>query len=284
MKLNNSIVMLQPGMYILRHPKGGLPPISVGRAPGGLGSVGRVEVISTPRTHGTILRDGSDCIVMHVMDAPVELLVTAYLAHEGAVVPALKVDQIGLDDVAPPAVKSPAQKARPDNAFEVAAAGVSLVGHVERTGDVLAGPAQCLGDPAGNLRLEGFQLVWPDRPQGVDVAYNASAESYGPLPRVTTGNFCGTRGEGRRLTEVTFALVGPNAEKHQLEGVAYFSGGFQMPVANGLALNGPSGLEHLTALRLQVVAAKPQDGKVNPWKPSARTKVLKSSKVVSNKK
>jgi len=285
MKLENSIVRLQPGMYILRHPKGGLSPISVGRAVGDDMCVGRVEVLSTSRTHGTILRDGADCIVMYVSGAPVDLLVTAYLTQEGGVVPALRIDQIGLDaermpQMAAPVVSKPAETTA---AIEVAATGITLIGHIERTGDLVASQGQSLGDAASGLRLEGFQVEWPDLPKGVNLQYSVAVEGHGALPQVGLGTFCGTRGQGRRITEVSFVLTGSNAQKFQLEGVANFSGGFHMPVVGGVALSGPSGLEHLVALSLRAVAGTQQTDKIgNLWEPSTRTRVLKSKK--TNKK
>ncbi len=244
MKLNNTIVLLQPGMYILRHPKGGLPPLSVSRAPGASGSTGKAELLATPRTHGAVLRDGSDCIVVHIMDAPVEFLVTAFLADETATVPALKIDRIALDEAAP-APSAP-------TAFAVASKGISLIGHIERTGDALVGADQLLGDPSSGLRLEGFQLVWPDKPEGVDVVYSVSVEGFGELPQVSTGAFCGSRGTASRITGLTLTLVGSNAAQYQLLGEAHFSGGFQLPLRSGVPLSGPSGLEHLTALGVTV--------------------------------
>jgi hypothetical protein len=282
MKLDNTIVRLQPGMYILRHPKAGLPPISVGRAVGDATSVGRVEVLSTPKTHGTILRDGSDCIVMYVTGAPVDLLVTAYLAKDGGVVPALRVDRIGLDEdgrqqTATPTVATIASSPHTSGGgIEVAASGLTLIGHIELSGDRSAADGQSLGEPASSLRLEGFQVEWPDQPEGVNLKYSVAVEGHGALPQVGVSNFCGTRGQGRRITEVTFVLVGPNAPNFQLEGVANFSGGFHMPVTSGEALSGPSGLEHLVALSLRVVANVKQSVKAaNLWEPSPRTRVLK---------
>lgn len=278
MHTTSSIIVLKPGMYILRHPKGGQAPLTVARAPGVAGSPGKVELLSTPNSHGSILRDGSDCIVMHVSQGPVELLVTAYLPHPGAAVPAIKIDQIGLDApgaaaAAPavaPAVAAPRQ-------IQISDKGVSVIGHIERTGDVVAGEGQRLGDPATSLRLEGFQVMWPDRPAGVDLAYSIAVEGIGATPVVQTGKFCGTRGQARRITEVTFALVGPQARQFALQGTAHFTGGFQMPIMSGMPVSGPSGLEHLTALTLAAVPAKAAGKQAaNPWDESAQTKVFKA--------
>lgn len=276
MHITSSTIQLKPGMYILRHPKGGQAPISVTRAPDSAQPGGKLEVVSTAGTHGTLLRNGSDCIVMHVSEAPVELLVSAFLPHAGAAVPALKIDQVGLDP-APAALPAvPAAAAAPARQIQVSDKGVSIIGHIERTGDVVVSDGQRLGDPATTLRLEGFQVMWPDRPAGVDLAYGIAVEGIGATPVVQSGKFCGTRGKALRITEVTFALVGPDARQFALEGTAHFTGGFAMPIVSGMAVSGPSGLEHLTALSLRTVPARATGKAANPWDESAQTKVFKA--------
>lgn len=282
MHITSSIVTLKPGIYVLRHPKGGLPPLSVARAPGDGSASGRMETIFTPNTHGAVLRDGSDCIVVHVMDAPVQLVVTAFLADADAVVPAMRVDQIGLDAPAAAIPATTDAKAQA-KAITVSDKGVSVIAHIERTGDVVASEGDCAGNPATNLRLEGFQVEWPDRPDGVDIVYSIAVEGLGAMPVVHSGKFCGTRGQARRITEVSFSLQGPRAHLYQLEGAAYFTGGFQVALSSGIAASGPSGLEHLTALRLRAVAASAAAVPANPWTESDRTTVFKAPKVAAKK-
>lgn len=278
-------------MYILRHPKQGMAPLSIARAPGTPGE-GKMETLGTAGTHHALLRDGSDCIVVHISEGPVSLLVTAFLAQQGDPVPALRVDQIGLDrpssptsatsatpaaarTLAPRAVPAPAPAPAPAG-IEVGLHGITLIGHVERHGDVVAAPGQPLGDPDSPLRLEGFQVVWPDRPDGVDLAYNIVVEGGGALPMVKSGKFCGTRGEARRIIAVTFALIGPCASQWRLDGTAYFSGGFQVPLQSAVPLSGPSGLEHLTAVTLSARLDEQAGAQRNPWQESASTKVFKT--------
>lgn len=289
MQLENSIVRLQPGIYILRHPKGGMPPISVGRALGDAQSTGRVEALSTPGTHGTILRDGSDCIVMQVSGAPVDLLVTSYLPAKGASMGKLRIDHIGLDEpstvpMVPAAPAAPVAQPVPRQVpaelpIQIAPHGLTLIGHIERVGDAVAVPGATLGDASSGLRLEGFQIEWPDAPAGVRLEYAVSVEGVGALPQATTGNFCGTRGQGLRINELHLHLTGPNASLYQLDGRAHFSGGFAIPVGDGAPISGPSGLEHLVALRLAVIGRgrRGADAPKGIWEPSSRTKVVKKS-------
>jgi len=316
MKITTTTVVLKPGMYVLRHPKGGLPTLTVTRAPGTAANNGRLETLSTPDTHGTILRNGADCIVMHVTLAPVELAVSAYLPDAAATVPSLRIDQIALDAAnpapapAPAVARVPALAAAPAPAvapvlaavpapaalplaapapavatapaakrsIQIANKGISVIAHIERTGDVVAGEGNAVGDPSKGLRVEGFQLMWPDRPAGVDLAYRISVEGVGAMPAVTTGKFCGTRGQARRITELSFTLIGPEAANYALDGTAWFTGGFQLPVSSGATLGGPSGLEHLTALSLKAVPTTAPTGTANnPWAESAATKVFRAT-------
>ena len=278
-------------MYILRHPKQGMAPLSIARAPGAPG-YGKMDTLGTANTHDALLRDGSDCIVVHISEGPVSLLVTAFLEQKGDPVPALRVDQIGLDRPsasAPSALAQPARTGAPlpsaraivaapaAASMQIGAHGITLIGHVESEGDVIAAPGDLLGDPHSLLRLEGFQVMWPDRPQGVDLAYNIVVEGGGALPMVKSGKFCGTRGEARRIIAVTFALIGPQASQWRLDGTAYFSGGYQVPLQSAVPLSGPSGLEHLTAVNLSATLDEQVGAQRNPWQESASTKVFKSN-------
>ncbi|MCG2582844.1 hypothetical protein [Massilia sp. TS11] len=265
MEIKNSVVALKPGIFILRHPADSAVPISISRAPGGRGNI---QALWTDGTQGAILRNGADCIVMHIKDAEVHLLVSAFV-EAGQPAPALRIDEIGLDDGAAAAL--PAAEA---DVLEIPPQGLSLVGHIERRGDCVAAPGATLGDPASAARLEGFQLEWPDKPKSIDLTYSAVIEDHGPTALMKCGDFCGTRGEARRLTEVSFSLIGKDAAKFELTGNAYFSGGFTVPVMSGMPLSGPSGLEHLVALELGTRIALPKAA--NPWKSDSRTKVFKS--------
>jgi hypothetical protein len=274
MELANSIVTLQPGMYILRHPKTGLPPISISRAAGKKEHNGTIQALYTPGTDGSVLRDGRDCIVMQVLNGAVDLLVTAYLEKTGAAVPSLKIDKIALESDAMTASTT---------ALEIPPTGISLIGHIERVGDRVTPVGQRLGDPSSDLRLEGFQVMWPDKPADVDLVYSANIEGTGITSTVSTGKFCGTRNAAKRLVGVKFELAGVRSADYELGGMAYFSGGFTSAISSGALLSGPSGLEHLTALSISVTDNAKNKAKKNPWEASPRTRVLKNPGTSSKK-
>jgi hypothetical protein len=272
-ELKNSLVTLQPGIYIIRHPGGSACALSVTRGPSG---PGKHEILSTPRTQGTLLRDGSDCIVMRVFGGPIELLVTAFVSPVGGPAPTLRIDQIGLDPE--PIAPLVQQDSLPSSKIiEISERGLSIIGHIQAIGDAVAGAGETIGQPGSHSRLEGFQLMWPDKPEGLDVVYGVTIEGGETTPMMTLGQYCGTRNMARRITEATFGLTGPKSNQHELQGFAHFSGGFVTPIVAGIGLSGPSGSEHLTALSLSVVpTTNPKNAKVNPWSDSARTKVFKA--------
>ncbi|UGQ45244.1 hypothetical protein [Massilia endophytica] len=255
--IHHSTVVLRPGLYILRHPgRGG--PLSIGRAAGDPAHCGTMEQLSTPGTHGAVLRGPQDCIVLQVATAPVELLVSAY----GAEPAELRLDAI---DLSPP---------RP--ALQVPAQGVSVVGYVDGAGEQVASGGALLGSTGDGGRLEGLQLLWPDRPEDVDLVCRITMEGKGHSPVVPSGRFLGSRGEGGRIVALSIGLAGPGAANYQLTGWAYFSGAYMLPVTSGAVLSGPTGLEHLTGIGVNVQAvlqeAKPAKAAKAAAKPRAKRK------------
>lgn len=277
MQVLTSVISLPAGLFVLRHPGNGMPPLTISRTPS---RTGKIETLLTNKTAGMVLKDGADCIVMHVIE-PVELLVAAFAAGGAASTPTVKIDRIALEPS--PAAAAPAAPSVPR--LVVKDKGISIVGHVERKGDVVAGEGEVLGNPALNHRVEGFQVMWPDRPAGIELVYGVTVEGVGALPPKNSGNFIGTRQEAKRITEASFALIGPNAKSYQLGGTAYFSGGFQIPVSSGAPLSGPSGLEHLTGLTLSVAPAVEKKTKAaSPWTESPKTKVFSAKKAAASTK
>jgi hypothetical protein len=205
---------------------------------------------------------------MQVLNAPVDLLVTAYLETAGLAVPSLKIDKIALEGDAASAAGRPLQ---------IPPKGISVIGHVERSGDQVVAEGQRLGDPQSNLRLEGFQVMWPDKPDSIDLSYSALVEGAGETPTVSTGKFCGTRNAAKRIVGVAFSLTGPQASNYKLTGEAFFSGGFTRAIDPGVQLAGPTGLEHLSALQLSVEKANVTKARQGAWAASPKTQIFKRS-------
>lgn len=286
MQILTSVVQLQPGLYLLRHPGNNMPPLSVTQTPN---TRAEIDVLTARPSGALVLENGSDCIVMRVANAPAELLVAAFSPTSAASAPAMKVDRVALDAPAQSITSatpvlhpvSPVMPIQPpaQNKLVIKDRGVSIVGHVERLGNVVAAEGEVCGNPAALQRIEGFQLMWPDRPDGVDLAYSVVVEGSGPLPAARSGKYVGSRGESKRITEVSIALIGPYAGRFQLAGTAYFSGGFQVALRSGVPAAGPSGMEHLTALALRIVPAvtAPARGANEPAARAAGTARVKAA-------
>lgn len=274
MNITNTILSLKPGLYIIRHTGGDNPPLSLTRTPA---STGKLQSLSSRGDHELTLSSTAEALVLNVLDGNIELLVTAY---GGRSTPTLRVDQIALD--APG--NAPTQSAEPPSAPQTSPSvaipedGLLIAAHVERQGDVLAAPGSLLGQKEGLQRIEGFQLEWLGRPEGVDIAYCAQIEGQGYLPLVKSGNFSGTRHAAQRITGLMFQLTGQNASQHLLSGHAYFSGGFALPITSGTYLSGPSGAEHLIGLAIKtekIPEASVKNATSNMWEASKNTKVFK---------
>src|SRR5690606_28432298 len=81
--------------------------------------------------------------------------------------------------VAPAAAPRVAQAAAPAvPAAPAAPISLSFEGHIERRGDVTVRD-DWLGNPQGNARIEGFNISWPTKPQGVDLAYSCRVAGLG---------------------------------------------------------------------------------------------------------
>ena len=257
------------------------------------GSRAKLETLITNKARGMSLVDGSDCIAMLVTEAPAELLIAAFSLSGTKVAPTIKIDRVALDRVAPDrvaptsqtSVAASAAQTRAQAAPSIPQKGLSILASLEKQGDKLALPGELAGDINADLRLEGFQVHWPDRPEGVDLAYGVVVDGLGAMPVVSSGNFSGTRHQGKRITEVTLALVGPKAQRYQLSGRACFSGGFQLPIHSGFPLSGPSGMEHLTGLCVNIVEQGDavRSSKARAVKPSAPAAGSSASKKVTSK-
>lgn len=255
--IRSSFLRLGPGAYVMRHPGNALAPLVLARSPAAADNGGTLQTIATAGELGLLLRDSNDCIMALVSGGPVQLLVSACLESADRPLPQLRLDRVALDALPTPTAPAPAAAPAAPKPITIGPHGISLIGHIQASGDRVAAPGEFLGDPQGKLPLEGFQAAWPDRPEGVDLSYGVTMERMPPAPDVLSGKFCGARHEGR-ITEVRFALTGPKATGWRLEGSAHFAGGFAVPVAPGKALCGPSGRELLTALRLRALPVEPK--------------------------
>lgn len=137
------------------------------------------------------------------------------------------------------------------------AAGLQLLAHVARLGDVMVGANEWVGGPSAPARVEGFLLRWPGRPADVQIRYAASVAGQRPgeVRIVETEEFTGTRGRARPLLGVMMELVGAGARNYSLGVEAVFLGApVRRATGSVVNLSGPTGREPLVGLRVAIAA------------------------------
>lgn len=308
LKLNSRVLALETGMYIFRYasrlPEGKEVCITLQQAPLGKGSVDFFPAEGVSRN--TLVKLG-DCVVIRIKGGTGAVLVTEYhLAEHGVISVDLRIDRIDTSEgimkkapaQSPPtlidATAAPAAGIAVPTVANIPAttqtAPISLAfeGHIERRGDVLVKDAW-LGNPEGRARIEGFSVSWPAKPQDVDLAYSCRVVGQGKQAAVLSGNFIGTRRKAAAIQAVTFGLIGPQQKSFQLSGQVVFAGCPPQDIVNGQEMSGPTGREHLVALRVNIsprvkdaplataLRAKNEPNRYqSPWEDPAITQVYKA--------
>lgn len=249
--VSSSIRILEPGMYIFRYasqlPEAAMICFTLQATPIGKGTIDFFPAEGVSRN--TLAKLG-DCIVGRVKGAVTALLVTEYRQTPDSSLHAdLRIDRIDTSEAI--ISRSHAPQVQPQTAPPAA---LLIAGHIERIGDTVMQDGW-LGDPTGKARIEGFVVEWPDRPDGVDIAYQCHVGGIGQQAPSLSGGYVGTRRQAAPITAVAFALVGPEAENYRLEGSVVFAGGVACPVIPGEELCGPSGREQLVAMQLSVFSS-----------------------------
>ncbi len=157
------------------------------------------------------------------------------------------------------------------------AAPLVFEGHIERRGDVRVDNGW-LGNPQGNARLEGFAIHWPNKPEGVDLAYSVRIQNQGKQPAALSGRYAGTRQKAMGITAITFGLIGPNQKQFQLDGQVVFSGAPPQTILNGHEIASPTGLDPLVAISLAIVPKSEANAPryQSPWEDPAITQIYKA--------
>ncbi|TSH97406.1 hypothetical protein FOZ76_06090 [Verticiella sediminum] len=297
-------------MYIVRYasqfPEGQEICITLQQAPLGKGSVDFFPAEGVSRN--TLVKLG-DCVVIRVKGDTGALLVTEYhMAARQEREVNLRIDRIDTSEALLELDRRSAAAAAPARPMPAAAPAASRLqaapsplapapmparvptasdgaspirlefeGHIERRGDVRV-EGGWLGNPDGTARLEGFIVHWPEKPQGVDLAYSCRVQGQGKQPAALSGRYAGTRRQALGITAVTFGLVGPQQKLYRLAGQAVFSGYPPQDVLNGQEVSSPSGHEHLVALKLSVSPKSEANAPryQSPWEDPAITKIYKA--------
>lgn len=273
LEITSSLKLLEPGMYLFRYASKlsaeDMICFTLQATPLGKGMIDFFPAEGVSRN--TLAKLG-DCIVGRVKGANTGVLITEYRQTANPELRAdLRIDRI---DTSEAIISS--QSAQPARTVETCE--LRIAGHVERIGDTVA-QGGWLGSPSANSRIEGFVIEWPDRPDGVDIAYQCYVAGIGQQPPTLSGGYVGTRRQAAPITAVAFALVGPNAESYHLEGTVIFAGSFACSVMPGEELRGPTGREPLVAMQLSVFpsSSRPEIAAPRSTSPWDSPEVLKTN-------
>lgn len=253
------LLTLEPGMYIVRYASQDTAEepclISLQPAPIGKSSVDFFPGETVVRN--TLSRLG-DTLIVRVKNGAGTLLITEY---QRADLPVRQVDlRVDRIDTSVDIIRSEQQRSAPvvaSKALEVAARAerhgspvvLKLIGHVQAQGDVTAN--EWVGNIDQEARLEGFAVVWPNKPQGVDVAYSCKVADV-LQPAVLSGNFSGSRGKRAPITAVAMALVGPRRAEYVLDAQAVFAGCPPQDLVDGQEVTAQQGQAKLVALHVSI--------------------------------
>lgn len=253
------LLALEPGMYIIRYASQETAEepclISLQPAPIGKSSVDFFPGETVIRN--TLSRLG-DTLIVRVKNGAGTLLITEY---QRADLPVRQVDlRVDRIDTSADIIRSEQQRKAPvvaNKALEAAARAerhgspvvLKLIGHVQAQGDVTAD--EWVGNLDQEARLEGFAIVWPNKPQGVDVAYSCKVADV-LQPAVLSGNFSGSRGKRAPITAVAMALVGPRRAEYVLDAQAVFAGCPPQDLVDGQEVTAQEGQAKLVALHVSI--------------------------------
>ncbi|WP_201217690.1 hypothetical protein [Halochromatium roseum] len=283
-KVDTQIVMLKQGLYLFRcasdYPEGQQVPTTLQAAPVATGQVDFFPGVGVSRN---TLRALGDCVVVRVSRGDGAVMLAKYLVpgHSAANDVQIQIDQVDAtgrfvrDSETKRDPSAGGMSSSPSSQLET----IDLQGHVERQGDVSAVNGW-LGNPQKSARLEGFSVHWYNRPEGVDLAYQCHVEGLGDSPLIKSGGFVGTRQRGAGITQILFSLVGQRAGDYEIQGQVCFTRGGSQQIVAGERFSGPTGREHLSALRLSIARRQRGEATVprspSPWDDPSVTQIFRS--------
>ena len=249
-----SDVRLIPGLYLIRiiqrRPGGGLFEIHAKKL--AADGRGKITFFAGVGVHGQSLRQPGECLVARVADGEANLILEYCMEKaDGLDYYAAKIDRV--DDSG----KLPArntQGERQETPRSPLAVPLKIIGLIESRGEVVAASGQWLGNVDGNQAIDGLSILWPDKPDNVDLAVTGQVRVVGALPEVTAGNFVGIRDSGLPLTGLALRLVGLRAPEYEIQMDAAFSGWGVLSCKPGqdVKLTGPTATEPLIAIRINL--------------------------------
>jgi hypothetical protein len=220
-----------------------------------------IEIISNPLHSEAVLWQPGASLVVRARQ-PGKLLVEVIpLDDDGSTAATVKVEMLSQGEPSEARLASPAS----GTAVGIGSgAGVKshveldrlkIIGHVAGIGDVAARADEWLAGPSAPARIEGLSIVWPGKPDELDIRYCVKlARPHTVSGRMMgLGAYAGTRGRALPIVSIRLEMFGAAASSFRLVSEAAFLGA---PIARTsgkqIEMSGPTGREPLVGFRLRL--------------------------------
>jgi hypothetical protein len=220
-----------------------------------------IEIISNPLHSKAVLWQPGACLVVRARQ-PGKLLVEVIpLDDEGSTAATVKVEMLSQGEPSEARLASPAIEAAVGIRSGAGAKShveldrLKIIGHVAGIGDVTARADEWLAGPSAPARIEGVSIVWPGKPDDLDISYCVKlARPHAVSGRMMgLGAYAGTRGRALPIVSIRLEMSGAAASSFRLVSEAAFLGA---PIARTsgkqIEMSGPTGREPLVGFRLRL--------------------------------
>jgi hypothetical protein len=220
-----------------------------------------IEIISNPLHSEAVLWQPGACLVVRA-SRPGKLFVEVVpLDDNGSTAATVKVEMLSQGEMSDARLARPASK--PAAGFGDSAGAKSrvdlnrfkIIGHVAGLGDVMARPDEWIAGPSAPARIEGLSIVWPGKPDDLDIRYCVKLARPHPVSgrMMGLGAYAGTRGAALPIVGIRFELSGPAASSFRMVSEAAFLGArIARTSGKQLEMSGPTGREPLVGFRLRL--------------------------------
>jgi hypothetical protein len=208
-----------------------------------------IELISNPERDDGVLWQPGACLVVRAKRAGQLFVEVTPSEAGGSSAATVKIETLTQGQPEVEAVDRTAV----DMDFDIGA--FNILGHVAGIGDVYVRADEWIAGPNAPARIEGLSIVWPDKPEAIDIFYSVKLARPHAISgrRMASGDFAGTRGRALPIVGVTLELAGPGASGFRLVGEAAFLGAPVMRMSGKqISASGPTGREPLVGLKLRL--------------------------------
>lgn len=220
-----------------------------------------IEIISNPLHSEAVLWQPGACLVVRAMQ-PGKLFVEVIpVDDDGSTAATVKVEMLSQGETSEARLSPSATGAAVGTGYSPGAKShvdldrLRIIGHVAGIGDVTARADEWVAGPSAPARIEGLSIVWPGKPEDLDIRYCVKlARPHAVSGRMMgLGAYAGTRGRALSIVGIRLEMSGAAASSFRLVSEAAFLGA---PIARTsgkqIEMSGPTGREPLVGFRLRL--------------------------------